>query len=272
MRWLALRAVARVRTQEASMQSLGEVLELLHIAWDHVSSAQGAMRAWYDPIRTQRAWESWRDKKPAGSVKQIRPSGSQTSEAPQASVTEGARERYVEQYYRFWMTKPWSWRIEVFTTDGQGQPAEPQQVMVIDGAIWWSWTAGQGVYTNARSARPAQTRHSSVDQALLVMLDPAPLAGALRMRVTGSAEEIGRRGDVVTCTARDPQQNPGLWPGADQYRLLVDREYGILLRAEALLVGDVFAGTAFTELLLDQAVPEERFVFQPPAGVPVHDM
>ena len=70
------------------------------------------------------------------------------------------------------------------------------------------------------------------------MLDPAPLLGTLRLHVEGSAEELGRQADVVQGTLRDPQPDPGLWPGADQYRLLVDRQYGILLRAEALLAGE----------------------------------
>jgi outer membrane lipoprotein-sorting protein len=92
------------------------------------------------------------------------------------------------------------------------------------------------------------------------------------MRVAESANVIGRQADVVAGTVRDPQPDPGLWPGADDYRLLVAREDGILLRTEALLEGEVYAGTAFTELMLNQAPPDERFVFQPPPGVPVHDI
>lgn len=255
------------------MQSLGEVLERLHTAWDHLSSAQGTVRDWYELTRTQRARERWRTMSPPGSVKRIRPSGSLASEATSESFIEDAREQYVERYYQFWMVKPGRWRIEQVATAGQGSPARPRQIKVIDGAIWWSWTAGAAVYTNARTAHPQQTRYPpGVDPALLVMLDPAPLVDAWRMRVAESAEEIGRRGDVVTCTTRDPQPDPRLWPGAEQYKLLVEREHGVLLRAEALLAGEVYAGTAFTELTLDQAIPEERFVFQPPSGVPIHDM
>lgn len=235
------------------MSALGEVLERMHTAWDHLSSAQGTMRFWYEPLRTRQAWERWRDASPPGSIGLI--------PAP------GARELYSEQYYRFWMAKPWRWRIEQYESASLQPQTEPQEIHVIDGGIWWSWSAGAPAYTNARSTAPRQTQHPGVDRGLLVMLDPAPLTGTLRLRVVDSAEEIGRRGDSVIGVARDPQPHPGLWPGADEYRLVVDRERGVLLRAEALLAGAVYAATAFTELTLDQAIPGERFVFQPPEGV-----
>lgn len=240
------------------MPSLGEVLERLHTAWDHLSAAQGTMRFRHDPLRTRQAWGRWRDASPPGSI--------QVMSGPEAD------ESYSEEYYRFWMTKPWRWRIEQFAAGGQQSSAEPQQIHVIVGGTWWSWSAGNPAYTNARSTAPRQVRHHGVNRGLLVMLDPAPLTGTLRMRVAGPAEEAGRRGDVVIGSARDPQPDPGLWPGADEYRLLVEREHGVLLRAEASLAGEVYAGTAFTELLLDQAIPDERFVFQPPAGASIRDV
>ena len=254
------------------MSALGEVLERMHTAWDHLSSAQGTMRFWYEPIRTHHAWERWRDQSPPGSIAMIPGPVARGGMSPQGAATNNAREPYSEQYYRFWMAKPWRWRIEQFSAVGPQSLAEPQQILVIDGGIWWNWSEGAPVYTNARSTAPKQARHPGVDRGLLVMLDPASLTGTLRMRVGGSADEIGRRGDVVSGTARDPQPDPGLWPGADEYRLLVERAHGVLLRAEALLAGEVYSGTAFTELTLDQAAPDERFVFQAPAGVPVHNM
>lgn len=250
------------------MQSLGKVLERLHTAWDHLNTAQGIMRFWYEPMHTRRAWERWRDASPPGSIQLLQPTGSQ------GPVTDSTR----EQYYRFWMAKPWRWRIEQFDTeDSTSSLAKPQQVMVIDGGVYWSWSAGSAVHTNAQTVLPSQTRHPGVDSGLLVMLDPAPLAGTLRLRLAERTEaertvEIGRRGDVVLGTVRDQQQHPGLWPGADQYRLLVEREHGILLRAEALLAEHVFAATTFTDLTLDQDVPDERFTFQPPEGVSVRNM
>lgn len=253
------------------MPSLGEVLERLHTAWDHLDSAQGTMRLWYQPMRTGRAWERWRQASPPGSIARIERPDLLAGVSSQDDIAMGAQEPYSEQFCRFWMAKPWRWRIEQLASSDAKSSLEPYQVMVIDDGIWWSWSAGNAVSTNARTGHRAQARHPGVDRALLVMLDPASLMGTLRLRVAGSAEEIDRHGDVIMGTPRNPQPDPGLWPGADEYRLLVEREHGILLRAEALLEGDVYAGTALNELTLDQAAPEERFEFHLPPGVPVHD-
>jgi hypothetical protein len=169
------------------------------------------------------------------------------------------------------MTKPWHWRVERLEADSRGPVRTPRQVLVINGAVWWAWSQDEKhkVHTNARAAHPEEQKYSGVDRALLVMLDPAPLLGTLRLLVVGSAEELGRQADVVQGTVRDPLPDPGLWPGADLYTLLVEKQYGILLRAEALLAGEVYAGTAFTEFVVDQPIPEERFVLQVPRGARV---
>ncbi|HZC79186.1 MAG TPA: hypothetical protein VE258_15645 [Ktedonobacterales bacterium] len=254
------------------MPSLGDVLEWLHTAWDRLQSAQGSMRLWYEPLRTRRAYEAWRHASPPGSIAPLRAAGARGDASPAAEPADTLREEAVEQYYRFWMAKPWRWRVERPGADSRGRLSEPHEIIVINGAVWWSWTQDEQhtVHTNARAAHPEEHTHSGVDRGLLVMLDPAPLLGTLRMHLAGSAEELGRQADVVQGTVRDPQPDPGLWPGADQYRLLVDRQYGILLRAEALLAGEVYAGTAFTELVLDRPIPEERFVLQVPRGARVH--
>lgn len=253
------------------MQSLGEVLERLHTAWDRLHSAQGTMRLWYEPQRTRRAYEAWRHASPPGSIEPLHAAGARADASPAAEPADTLRAEAVEQYYRFWTTKPWRWRVERLEADSRGPVSTPREIFVINGAVWWSWSQDEKhkVHTNARAAHPEQRAHSGVDRALLVMLDPAPLLGTLRLHVAGSAEELGRQAAVVQGTVRDPQPDPGLWPGADLYTLLVESQHGILLRAEALLAGEVNAGTAFTELVLDQPIPEERFVLEVPRGARV---
>lgn len=255
------------------MQSLGTVLERLHTAWDHLTSAQGTLRLQYAPLATHQAWERWRQLAPSGSIQPLHVPAPPGGESDDSVLAEGTRgnatdEMSSEQYYRFWMAKPWRWRIEQFGSIAPSSSVKPQQLLIIDGGTWWSWSAGNAVHTNAQTLQPGQTQHAGVDRALLVMLDPAPLTGTLRMQVGERAEELGRRGDVVIGTARDQQLDPGLWPGADLYKLVVARDHGILLRAEALLAAQVFAATTFTELNLNQTVSADHFVFQPPPDAP----
>ncbi len=57
--------------------------------------------------------------------------------------------------------------------------------------------------------------------------------------------------------------------GADEYRLLVERERGVVLRAAALLEGEEFWASEFEELVFDEELPRETFVFEPPPGVEI---
>src|SRR5260370_16293207 len=135
------------------------------------------------------------------------------------------------------MAKPWHWRIERLRADSRGQLSELHEIMVINGAVWWVWIQDEQhkVHPNARAAHPEQRAHNGVDRALLVMLDPAPLLGTLRLHVAGSAEELGRQADVVQGTVRDPHPHPALWPGADPYTPLVGKQYGIFPQPPAPL-------------------------------------
>jgi hypothetical protein len=54
------------------MQSLGDVLERLHTAWDRLNSVQGTMRFWYEPQRTRSAYEVWRHGSAPGSIEPLR--------------------------------------------------------------------------------------------------------------------------------------------------------------------------------------------------------
>ena len=58
-----------------------------------------------------------------------------------------------------------------------------------------------------------------------------------------------------------------LWPGADEYDLLVDADRGILLRSVARLGGVAFAGNEFLDVTFDEDLPPDLFTFRPPAGV-----
>lgn len=249
------------------MSSLGDVLERLHTAWSRLDSAQGTMRLEYEATRGRLAWDAWAHGHPAGSVVELRerPGANATrTEAPGGSVRE--------ELVRFWMAKPWRWRVERLPVGVLDPSAATEQLHIVDGARWWLWSRGNDAITNAHAADPEQVQSGGVDQALTILLDPAPLSGTLRMTVTGASDHLGRPGDLIEATPRDTQIDPGLWPGADSYTLMADGQLGILLRAEARLAGERFALSEFTALELDGSIPEERFAFQPPPGVHVRSL
>jgi len=110
------------------MQSLGAVLERLHTAWDRLHSAQGTMRSWHEPQRTRRAYEAWRHASPPGSIEPLRADGARADASPAPEPADTLREEAVEQYLRFWMTKPWHWRVERVEADSRGQLGKPRQL------------------------------------------------------------------------------------------------------------------------------------------------
>ncbi len=252
------------------MWALGDVLEGMHTAWDRLTTAQGTMRLWYQPAPTRRAYERWLHASPSGAVQTLRAPTASQPESPGIPADDSAGDTVVETFTRFWMAKPWRWRIEQFDASGQELSAEPSITLVIDGAIWWSWTHGDAVHTNSRALHPEQKAHSGVDSALLVMLDPAPLLGTLRLHLIGPYDELNRESVHIEGKARDPQRDPGLWPGADHYTLVVEQSSGTLVSAEATLGERAYAGSIFTDLSLNAEIPSDRFLFELPAGVPVH--
>jgi hypothetical protein len=57
-----------------------------------------------------------------------------------------------------------------------------------------------------------------------------------------------------------------LGPGADDIELAVDRERGVLLRVEARFEAEPFRVLEVTDVVFDEVLPEDTFVFVPPPG------
>ena len=111
-------------------------------------------------------------------------------------------------------------------------------------------------------------------QELSLMLDPSPSA---------------RRGGGHSCRAQhdrppgDPHRARSAAPvrserlslpfalhqigiGADQYRLDVDQERGVLLEATALRSGQPFHRVTTSAIVFDHPIPDTQFAFKPPPG------
>jgi hypothetical protein len=76
--------------------------------------------------------------------------------------------------------------------------------------------------------------------------------------VRGHADVAGRTGVLLTVPAAS--MGFGMTPGADSYRLVVDAERGFLLRAEAVLNGEVIAIEEAEAIVLDARLPDDVFV------------
>jgi hypothetical protein len=147
---------------------------------------------------------------------------------------------------------------------------EEQMVAVLCGTQWWHWSPSTGGQTNAADPSERGSHGTGPGAALL---ETAGILPSLSFEVTGRAEVVGRPALAVRArplpSERDlhvPSGLHGIGSGADEYRLLVDAERGVLLRAEALFNGEALRVLEVDDIGFDEDLPPETFVLELPVG------
>jgi hypothetical protein len=169
------------------------------------------------------------------------------------SLHSGAVPDEDEQSWRMWMAPPDRMRVE-FAVGGETITA------VFQGPTWWNWSPSRGGQTNG--GRP-NTEHGLGPGDILV--HPAPIIPALELEVIGETVLLGRQVYRVRATparGNDVQRSfalHALGTGADEYEIVVDKERGFLLRAEARRNGRAFRVVEMRSLALDEELPAEVF-------------
>jgi outer membrane lipoprotein-sorting protein len=249
------------------VSDLGEVLELLHGARARYRTVRGVLRHWSSLRLSQEARERW-----AAEVHAAGHSAG-TTYAEVMVVDQPASEppdRH-ELAIRFWSDPPARLREE--TTNVAPQPHE--HVLVRDGDRWWTYSPEWGAVSNVVTGEEVEQVMTGGGELWETLLDPSVWIPALDFELEGRGEQIGRPALRVRATGRVPRGNdPFLFRaqlavGADEYRLLIDRERGVVLRVAALLEGEEFWVSQFDELVFDEKLGRETFVFTPPSGVEI---
>jgi outer membrane lipoprotein-sorting protein len=172
-----------------------------------------------------------------------------------------------EERLRVWLQRPDRMREELTTATGFPQG---DSTVVQVGPTWWMLDE-RGASSNERSPEVQHGSHLSG-----AMLNPAYLLAMREFEITGHVVHGGREAIRVLSHVipRDSFLPETFWPVHDAWpqELLVDAERGVLLRSVSLLDGEPFAITEFLSIHFDEAIPEERFVFEPPEGVGVRDI
>jgi outer membrane lipoprotein-sorting protein len=152
---------------------------------------------------------------------------------------------------------PSRWRLEREEESGTS-------LTVVEGERWWMYHPAMGALTNAgdpghQAGGPAEAEP---------LLDPSPLLATHELEIVGSTNE----GIEVLARRRpDARGWDGLSLGADEHRLVVHPERGILLRITSLFEGEELGSVELERVELDVELPAETFVFEPPEGVLVRD-
>lgn len=229
------------------MSDLDEVLELMRTSTQRWASLRMEGFEWRHLKRFGLAWEHH--------VNELRRSRSVTvMSAFRVGSLEG-REPPDEslERWRVWLAKP-------DKRKAQFQVGDEVVAAVFLGGWWWGWSPSRGFITNDGS--PSHSHGFGPAEGLI---DHSRQIASLDLRVDSRATFLSRPAFRVTVVPR--HDRPGgfdrtlhmLGTGADEYRLVVDGEIGVLLRCEARFHGDAFRVIEADEFVVDDVLSEGTF-------------
>ena len=142
---------------------------------------------------------------------------------------------------------------------------------VIRGSTWWSYSPSRGGLTNDGDEHASHGMGSGYP-----MTDPAGLSQAFAFGPTTSTTFLDRPALEVSARPVDPESfdfmegievdraQSELGRGADEYRLHIDAERGVVLRSEARLQGRPFRVIEMEQISFDERLPDETFTLELP--------
>lgn len=234
---------------------LGDLLELLYTSYNRFQTVQMTWQYRYDEPSMNRVQERWAAQFPPGSVGILKSS----------VAAESERSNEVKVYRKLWWRKPACWRDEQ-QTNGRGNSV----TIHCDGMWWVSFSTGIFYTNDPRNVQGRQNVQQGHPPALedlirnVPLLDPAFLLATHKLDFMGETVHANRPVLRVRATyqkAKDRLHEAFFWASADQYDLLVDKEYGILLRYAALLDGQEFAVASVDSVVFDAPISDEVFAF-----------
>lgn len=242
-----------------------------------LTSIQATANIWHDEALVSAAWQRLIAHLPEGSIREYAPALS--------SDRRGLLRRAPWAAIRGWLGRdgpttvnsplatmpgtlvsvvfralPDRWRVE---TRADGDPET--SVLVIDGRRWWSAIRERSSVGIDR-AHPMRGTVLGLHAAIGAMLDPDDL---LRRQLRGVSVDDAVYADRQCLRLVGATRELGdwaIWP-ADTYDLLLDRQFGILLRFAAVVDGAVVASADLSDLRFNGAIPDEVFLAEPPRDV-----
>ena len=239
------------------MDTVGDVLELLHGARDRFTTLQVTVRVWHHIGRLNEALSRWAQTQTPGSVSVL--TGKDTGSAHPVATS-------YQETSRLWLQQPSRSRHEVDREHNEGTA-----IKIVDGPLWWNYDPRLGAQTNEGAGQEHQGSSGSDRHPYSELFDPSAVIPSISIEVTGRSMHAGREVIMVKALPRESTHyGPWeLWPGADEYELRVDAQRGALLRAAARTDGEEFAFKEITNVVFDEALPDELFRFKPSPGVKV---
>ena len=226
------------------MAGLGELLELMHGARHRFRTVRAEVVERHHTERQVRAFERRAGARPRTSVVGFA-AGPAAEPLPEWS----------EMTTRLWWDRPDRLRIE-----------REDMVQVRVGDRWWSVSETFGAAAGDASS---DVQMGIEHPPFPALLDPAVLLPDLDLEVTGEGRLIDRAVLAVRALPRGEREDwsePRVPGAADEHLLEVDASLGVVLRLTSLIDGEPFAVTEVRAIALDERLPDETWILEPPAG------
>ena len=234
------------------MSELGDLLELLHRGGTGDRTVTATVVTWQHAERARAAFTAQVERDDGSFFLAV----ASSDEPPPEETTTTAR---------LWLAPPDRAREEA-----------GDHVGVRRGRRWWSYDPDQGALSNEDDEEVS----SGVGGTYAHLFDSGTLLGALMLEPAGRDTVDGRPALLARAVPRRSAsgQDDVDWTlhelgfGADEWRLAVDAEHGVLLRVESLLGGLPFQRVDVLDLVIGEPVDDAVFVFEPPPGEAVRPL
>ncbi len=174
------------------------------------------------------------------------------------------RPRFLEETTRLWLERPDKIREE--------KTGKFPRIGVRVGDTWWHYNEYQGAVTNNGSGD-----NTGLGREFDLILEPAPLLPWFDFEILGNEVQADRPAVRVLGRPRPAPERAFFLPsplpaGCDRYEFVVDLEQGTLLRVVASFDGEPALDLQIVEVVFDEPIPAETFVFEAPAGETIKDV
>jgi hypothetical protein len=222
-----------------------ELIELMHTSVRRWETLHARGWEWRHSTRSREAWQ------------RNLPEGAQRLTSGAASVDEHEPDETAEPW-ELWLAKPDMIRAEFVVGD-------ETVTAVIRGETWWSWAPARDARTNAGD--PHSSHGIGPGE---ILLDPAGILPALEFNLLGEETFAARLVVAVSAVPISVERSDedyrdwsfathGLGYGADDYRLRIDAERGVVLRSEARFDGEPFRTISIDHISFDEVFGVETF-------------
>jgi outer membrane lipoprotein-sorting protein len=226
------------------MTELGDLLELLHTGGVGDATVRATIVTWTHLERSSKAFQAMAEEQGSALFSAY---GPVDTEVPEETTST----------FRIWIAPP-----------DRAREEHDDSIAVCRGRLWWRYSPDEGAVSNEEEPEV----RTNVAEGFKHLLDPGSLLGVVTLEPAGRGEVNGREVVLATARARNPGDEEERWTrhelgfGADEWRLAVDAERGVLLRLESLRGGEPFSRSEIVELAIGEPIDDDVFVFVPPPG------